>query len=233
MMKIRVVMTFTMAQVALAKEHASRRSANTIVADRAVRCNRNTVANSLSNTFNRGTIDSMISKISLGHTSHHEQSLLELCCIMWHLKKRLSDCFMGHWYRSEWMMQQMHISRPTTQRGVIWDRVFWLFCDLVGVARKSLFRQVSPQLTMMWQAVAFVVLTHITLNWSESKQRDRRTISCHTCLGDGRHQKHVSTRKFWPSWASQASFLNSMNEAIAISTTKMKAEMIKEHSYDI
>ena len=43
MMKIRAVTMFTIAQAALAKQHISRRSANTIVEDRAVRCNRNMV----------------------------------------------------------------------------------------------------------------------------------------------------------------------------------------------
>ena len=51
MMKIRVVIIFIIAQVVLAKEHASRRSVNITVADRAVRHNRNMVANSLSNTL--------------------------------------------------------------------------------------------------------------------------------------------------------------------------------------
>ena len=40
-MKIRVVTTFIIAQAALAKEHASRRSANITVADQAVQCNQN------------------------------------------------------------------------------------------------------------------------------------------------------------------------------------------------
>ena len=40
MMKIRVVIIFIIAQVVLAREHASRRSADMIAADRAVRCNR-------------------------------------------------------------------------------------------------------------------------------------------------------------------------------------------------
>ena len=43
MTKIRVVIIFIIAQVALAKWHASRRSMNTAVEDRAIRCNRNTV----------------------------------------------------------------------------------------------------------------------------------------------------------------------------------------------
>ena len=51
MMKIRVVMMFAIAQVALAKWHASRRSVNIAVEDQAVRCNRNTVTSSLSNTL--------------------------------------------------------------------------------------------------------------------------------------------------------------------------------------
>ena len=36
MMKIRAVMTFAIAQVALAKQHASRRSMNIVVEDRAI-----------------------------------------------------------------------------------------------------------------------------------------------------------------------------------------------------
>ena len=44
MMKIRAVAMFTTAQVALAKWHASRRSANLVVEDRAIRCNWNVVA---------------------------------------------------------------------------------------------------------------------------------------------------------------------------------------------
>ena len=48
MMKIRITTIFAITQVALAREHASRRSiVNTL--DRAVRCNRNIVTNSLSN----------------------------------------------------------------------------------------------------------------------------------------------------------------------------------------
>ena len=50
MMKIRVVITFIIAQVALAKQHASRRSMNIVVEDRAIRHNRNIVTNSLFNT---------------------------------------------------------------------------------------------------------------------------------------------------------------------------------------
>ena len=50
MMKIGAVTMFATAQVALAKQHASRRSVDTVTeADRAVQCNRNMVANSLSN----------------------------------------------------------------------------------------------------------------------------------------------------------------------------------------
>ena len=49
MTKIRAVTMFVIAQVALAREHTSRRFANTTAADRVIRCNRNTVANSLSN----------------------------------------------------------------------------------------------------------------------------------------------------------------------------------------
>ena len=48
-MKIGVVMMFIIAQVVLAKEHDSRRSTDVMVADRAVRCNRKTVTNGLSN----------------------------------------------------------------------------------------------------------------------------------------------------------------------------------------
>ena len=47
MMKIRAVTMFTMftiAQVAFAKQRASRRSANAAVEDRAIRCNQNAVA---------------------------------------------------------------------------------------------------------------------------------------------------------------------------------------------
>ena len=51
-MKIRAVMIFIIAQVVLAKQHASRRSMDMIAADRAVRCNGNIGANSLSNTLN-------------------------------------------------------------------------------------------------------------------------------------------------------------------------------------
>ena len=43
-------MIFIIAQAALAKWHASRRSANATVEDRAARCNRNAVTNSLSIT---------------------------------------------------------------------------------------------------------------------------------------------------------------------------------------
>ena len=55
MMKIGAATAFAMAQAALAREHASRRSADAAnnTADRAVRCNRNTVTNSLSNSFDR------------------------------------------------------------------------------------------------------------------------------------------------------------------------------------
>ena len=50
MMKIRVVIMFAIAQVALTREHASRRSTDVAdVADQAIRCNRNTVTNGLSN----------------------------------------------------------------------------------------------------------------------------------------------------------------------------------------
>ena len=51
MMKIRAVIIFIIAQVALAKQHASRRSANTEVEDRAIRCDRNTVTSCLSETM--------------------------------------------------------------------------------------------------------------------------------------------------------------------------------------
>ena len=47
MMKIRAVIIFVTAQVALANKHTSRRSINIVVEDRAVRCNRNTVTNML------------------------------------------------------------------------------------------------------------------------------------------------------------------------------------------
>ena len=51
MMKIRAVMIFAMVQAALAKEHTSGRSADAVnTADPAIRCNRNAVTNSLSNT---------------------------------------------------------------------------------------------------------------------------------------------------------------------------------------
>ena len=49
MMKIRAVITFTIAQVALAREHASRRSVDIANAvDRAIRCNRNIGTQTLS-----------------------------------------------------------------------------------------------------------------------------------------------------------------------------------------
>ena len=51
MVKIRLAITFIIAQVALTKYYTSRRSANITVEDRAVRCNRNTEANCLSNTL--------------------------------------------------------------------------------------------------------------------------------------------------------------------------------------
>ena len=50
MMKIRAVIIFIIAQAALTKQHASRRSMNIAVEDRAIRCNRNMVINRLSNT---------------------------------------------------------------------------------------------------------------------------------------------------------------------------------------
>ena len=50
MVKIRVAIIFIIAQVVLTKYHTSRRSANIVVEDRAIRCNRKTVTNSLSNT---------------------------------------------------------------------------------------------------------------------------------------------------------------------------------------
>ena len=49
MVKIRLATTFAAAQVALTKQHASRRSANIAVEDRAIRHNRNIVASCLSN----------------------------------------------------------------------------------------------------------------------------------------------------------------------------------------
>ena len=50
MMKIRAAMIFAIAQVALAREHTGRRSIDMVnTLDRAVRCNRNIVTNSLSN----------------------------------------------------------------------------------------------------------------------------------------------------------------------------------------
>ena len=48
-MKIRVVMIFIIVQAALAQQHTSRRSTNIAVEDRAIRCNRNVVTNTLSN----------------------------------------------------------------------------------------------------------------------------------------------------------------------------------------
>ena len=44
MMKIRAVTMFVIAQAVLAKQHASRRSPNTAVEDRAIGCDRNVVA---------------------------------------------------------------------------------------------------------------------------------------------------------------------------------------------
>ena len=43
MMKIRAVIIFIIVQAVLAKWHASRRSVNIAVKDRAIRCNRNIV----------------------------------------------------------------------------------------------------------------------------------------------------------------------------------------------
>ena len=51
MTKIGAIITFATAQVALAREHTSRRAADVFEADRAVQHNWNTVTNSLSNTL--------------------------------------------------------------------------------------------------------------------------------------------------------------------------------------